>query len=168
MAAQVVSRYGLTQAPSLEDPTFVRRVVFGEGGVRAGPKPKLNYLFPSSDAAQIVMRLRSDLTEKQRSRAIDLIKQAVNDPSIKLRKSDLVVSGSPVVFAGLNDELPVRVLVLAAVAVLLMSLALFFAFGSIWRLLPLGLALGGLALAAGVLRLSGESSRWRRLVLPRS
>ncbi|MCB0831298.1 MAG: MMPL family transporter, partial [Solirubrobacterales bacterium] len=155
MAAQVVSRYGLTQAPSLEDPTFVRRVVFGEGGVRAGPKPKLNYLFPSSDAAQIVMRLRSDLTEKQRSRAIDLIKQAVNDPSIKLRKSDLVVSGSPVVFAGLNDELPVRVLVLAAVAVLLMSLALFFAFGSIWRLLPLGLALGGLALAAGVLRLSG-------------
>lgn len=155
LAAEIISRYGLTQAPSLEDPTFVRRVVFGDGGVKAGPKPKLNYLFPAPDAAQIVMRLRSDLTAKQRSRAISLIKSATSDPSIRLRGSDLVVSGSPVVFAGLNDELPVRVLALAVVAVILMSLALFFAFGSIWRLLPLGLALGGLALATGVLRLAG-------------
>ena len=155
LAVQVVSRYGLTEAPSLEDPTFVRRVVFAEGGVRAGPKPKLNYLFPSPDSAQIVMRLRSDLTDAEVSKTIDLVNQAANDPSIKLRKAELVVSGSPVVFDGLNDELPVRVLILAAVAVILMSLALFFAFGSIWRLTPLALALGGVGVAAGLLRLAG-------------
>lgn len=155
LAAQVISKYGLVEAPTLEDPTFVRRVVFSEGGVRAGPKPKLNYIFPSPDAAQIVIRLRSDLTGAERTRAIGLIKEAASDPSIVLRRSQLVVSGSPVVFNGLNDELPVRVLILAAVAVLLMSLALWFTFGSIWRLLPLALALGGMAVAAGLLRLLG-------------
>jgi hydrophobe/amphiphile efflux-3 (HAE3) family protein len=155
LAAQIISRYGLTEAPSLEDQSFVRRVVFGEAGVRAGPKPKLNYLFPSSDAAQIVIRLRSDMTDAQRSKAISLIKAATDDPSVKLRGSEMVVSGSPVVFSGLNDELPVRVLILALVAIVLMSLALMLSFGSIWRLLPLGLALGGVAVAAGLLRLSG-------------
>ena len=157
LAAQIISRYGLnlTSPPSLEDPTFVRRVVFGEGGVRTGPKPKLNYLFPSGDSAQIVMRLRSDLTESERSEAISLIKRAAADPSVELEGSELVVSGSPVVFDGLGDELEVRVLILAAVAVILMSLALLLTFGSLWRLLPLGLALGGVGLAAGVLRASG-------------
>ncbi|MBN8870203.1 MAG: MMPL family transporter [Solirubrobacterales bacterium] len=154
-AAQIISQYGITEAPSLEDRAFVRRVVFGEGGVKAGPKPKLNYLFPSPDAAQIVIRLRSDLTDAQRSEAISLIKDATADPSVKLRGSEMVVSGSPVVFDGLNDELPIRVLILAVVAVVLMSLALMLTFGSIWRLLPLGLALGGVAVAAGLLRLSG-------------
>lgn len=155
LGAQIVSRYGLTQAPSLEDPTFVRRVVFGEGGLQSGPKPKLNYLFPSPDSAQIVMRLRSDLTDTERSRAVELIKAAADDPSTQLRRAELVVSGSPVVFDGLNEELPLRVLILAAVAVLLMSAALLLSFGSIWRLLPLGLALGGVAVAAGMLRLVG-------------
>ena len=155
LAAQVVSQYGLTEAPSLADPTFVRRVVFGDGGVRRGPKPKLNYLFPSGDAAQIVMRMRSDLTPAERGKAIDLIRQAAGDPSTQLEKVDLVVSGSPVVFDGLNDQLPVRVLILAAVAILLMGLALALTFRSVWRLLPLALALGGIGIAAGFLRLAG-------------
>lgn len=157
LAAQVISRYGLnlTTPPSLEDPTFVRRVVFGEGGVRAGPKPKLNYIFPSPDSTQIVMRLRSDLTDSERSRTIDLIRQATADPSVQLSDAEYVVSGSPVVFDGLNEELPVRLLILAAVAVVLMSITLLLTFGSIWRLAPLVLALGGVAVAAGVLRLFG-------------
>ncbi|MCB0867465.1 MAG: MMPL family transporter [Solirubrobacterales bacterium] len=155
LAAQIVSRYGITEAPSLRDPTFIRRVVFKSGGLAAGPKPKLNYLFPSSDSAQIVIRLRSNLTDQERSKTIRLFEQAVGDPSTQLRRSELVLSGSPVVFNGLNDELPVRVLILAGVAVLLMSLALFFTFGSIWRLLPLGMALAGVAISAGLLRLAG-------------
>lgn len=157
LAAEVIRRYGLslTKPPSLEDPTFVRRVVFGDGGVQSGPKPKLNYLFPSSDSAQIVMRMRSDLTDAEQERSIELIQQAVADPSVQLEKVETVVSGSPVVFDQLGDELPIRVLILAAVAVVLMSLALFFVFGSIWKLLPLALALGGVALSAGLLRLFG-------------
>lgn len=157
LAGEVIRKYGLslTQPPSLEDPTFVRQVVFGEGGVRSGPKPKLNFLFPSADSTQIVMRLRSDLTTSERREAIDLVKAAAEDPAIELRGSELVVSGSPVVFDGLNEELPIRVLILAGVAVILMSLALLLTFGSLWRLLPLGLALGGVGVAAGVLRLLG-------------
>lgn len=157
LAAQVVSRYGLslTSAPSLEDQAFVRRVVFSEGGVASGPKPRLNYLFPAGDAAQVVIRLRSDLTDAERSRSIELIRQAADDPSVRLKNAELVVSGSPVVFDGLDESLPVRVLILTGVAMVLMSLALLFAFGSIWRLLPLGVAVGGIAVAAGLLRLVG-------------
>lgn len=157
LAAQIVSRYGLdlSTPPSLEDPAFVRRVVFGEGGVRAGPKPKLNYLFPSSDSTRILMRLRGDLTDAERSEAIDLVKQAAADPSVQLEGAEYVVSGSPVVFDGLNDELPVRVLILAAVAVILMSIALPLTFGSIWRLAPMAIALGGVAVALGFLWLFG-------------
>lgn len=155
VALQIVAQYGLTQAPSLTDPSFVRQVVFRNGQYRAGPKPKLNYLFPNGDSTQIVLRLRTDLTEAERTKAIGLIKEATGDPSVQLKKVEYLVSGSPVVFNGLNDELPVRVLILAAVAVLLMCLALLLAFGSIWRLMPLGLALGGVSVAAGLLRLSG-------------
>ena len=154
-ALGIVSRYGLTRPPSLEDPRFVRQVVFGPGGVAAGPKAKLNYLFPAPDAAQIVIRLRAGLDDQQRSQAIALIRRAAADPSVQLRGVELVVSGSPVVFDGLDRELPQRVLILAGVAILLMALALLLVFGSIWRLLPLGLALGGVAVAAGLLRLSG-------------
>ena len=57
--AQIVSQYGLTSLPSLDDPAFINRVVYGDGGTRSGPKPRLSYLFPNSDSAQIVLRLRS-------------------------------------------------------------------------------------------------------------
>ncbi|MCB0828602.1 MAG: MMPL family transporter [Solirubrobacterales bacterium] len=152
--AGVASRYGLTSPPSLEDPNFVRKVVFGTGD---DPKPRLSYLFPNSESAQIVLRLRDDLSDAERSEAIGLIKQAVDHRSTQLDKADYLVSGSPVVFDGLSGALQAGVLILAAVALVLMSVALALVFGSTWRLLPLALALAGVAIAGGVLRLAGGS-----------
>ena len=68
-----------------------------------------------------------------------------------------MVSGSPVVFDGLSDALETGVLLLAAVALVLMSIALGGVFGSAWRLLPLRLALGSIAISFGILRLFGGS-----------
>lgn len=157
LGVEVIARYGLslTSPPSLEDQSFVNRVVFGEGGARSGPKPRLSYLFPSSDAAQIVLRLRSDLTDAERTETLELVQRAVDDPSVRLDKVSYVVSGSPVVFESLAGSLRAGVLILALAALLLMAVALTLVFGSAWRLLPLGVALAGLAVAAGVLRLAG-------------
>ncbi len=155
LGVEIISRYGLTSPPSLEDQDFINRVVFGEGGTRAGPKPKLSYLFPSDEAAQIVLRLRSDLTTAERAEALELIQRAVEDPSVQLDKVSYVVSGSPVVFDSLADSLQTGVVILALVALVLMAVALALVFGSAWRLVPLAIALAGLAVAAGVLRLFG-------------
>lgn len=155
LGAEVIARYGLTSPPTLENRDFVNRVVFGAGGTRAGPKPRLSYLFPSPDAAQIVLRLRSDLTPAKRSETIDLIRRAVADPSVALDRAEYVVSGSPVVFDRLGDSLRQGVVILALVALLLMAVTLVLVFASAWRLLPLAAALCGLAVAAGILRLTG-------------
>jgi len=157
LAAGISAKYGLTSLPSLDDPAFINRVVFPDGVTSTGPKPKLSYLFPNSDSAQIVLRLRSDLSDDERSEAIDLIKDATRDESTQLDGAEYVVSGSPVVFDGLSQSLQTGILLLALVALVLMSLALWAIFGSGWRLLPLGLALGAIMISFGLLRLLGGS-----------
>lgn len=157
LGAEVIARYGLslTSPPSLENRDFVNRVVFGAGGSRAGPKPRLSYLFPSPEAAQIVLRLRHDLSSAKRTETVELIRRAVADPSVALDRAEYVVSGSPVVFDRLGDSLRQGVVILALVALLLMAVTLVLIFASAWRLLPLAAALCGLAVAAGILRLTG-------------
>ena len=157
LAAEIVAKYGLTSLPSLDDPTFINKVVYGDGKIKQGPKPKLSYLFPNAETAQIVLRLRSDLSDDERAETIDLVKQATEDPSTRLSGATYVVSGSPVVFDGLSESLQTGVALLAVVALVLMSIALGLVFGSGWRLLPLGLALGAITIAFGLLRVAGGS-----------
>lgn len=157
LAVEVFSRYGLTSMPSLEDANFINKVVFTRGEDGRTPKPKLSYLFPNSQSAQVVLRFRDDLSEDELTESIDLIKQAAADPATQIKGTEYVVSGSPVVFDSLSDSLRTGVFVLAAVALLLMSIALGVIFGSVWRLLPLGLALGAIFIAFGLLRLFGGS-----------
>ena len=54
--------YGQTGIPRLDDPNFVASVVF-EPGSPGQPKPRFSYLFPSSEAALISVRLRPDLSD---------------------------------------------------------------------------------------------------------
>lgn len=157
LAAQVASKYGLVGPPSLKDANFVNKVVFGLGNSRKGPKAKLSYLFPNDQTAQIVVRLRSDLTDSERSRTIDLFRKAVEDPAVNLKGSTYVMSGSPVLLDGLSETLINSVIILAAIALVLMALALVVVFGSTWRLLPLGMALAAAAITLGLLRLFGGS-----------
>ena len=82
-AARIPARgrhpYGITSAPSLDNPDFVATVVFDLRRARGTPKARLAYLFPNSHSAQIVLRLQPDLSDAERHRALDLIDAAVDD-----------------------------------------------------------------------------------------
>jgi predicted RND superfamily exporter protein len=168
----VATRYGITSLPTLDNPEFVATVVFDLSRARGTPKARLSYLFPNSRSAQIVMRLRPDLSETERERALELIEAAVHDatprkvcaeqkgkpaPCFALDGGSYVVSGAPVVVAGLADALEGALLVLFAVAVVVMAAALLLVFRSRLRLLPLVLALAAAALTFGLLALTGGS-----------
>ena len=155
LATRIIARYGLIAPPTLDDPEFVNRVVFGPGGVRTGPKPRLSYLFPDADSAQVLLRLRSDLSDAERRETIELVRTVAADEATRLTTGPYVVSGSPAVFEGLGDSIQIGVVILAAAALVLMSIALALVFGSTWRLLPLLMAFAAVLISAGLLRLLG-------------
>ena len=168
---EIATRYGITSAPTLDNPDFVATVVFDLSRARGTPKSRLAYLFPNSHSAQIVVRLKPDLSEGERHRAIELIEAAVADttprkicaekgmpaPCFALDGGSYVVSGAPVVVDGLARALEDALLVLFAASLLVMALTLLLVFRSRPRLLPLALALVAAALVFGLLSLFGGS-----------
>jgi len=167
----VATRYGITSAPSITNEQFVATVVFDFARPRGTPKARLSYLFPNAKSAQIVIRLKPDLSEGERHRAIGLIEAAVEDttprkackdggrpaPCFELENGSYVVSGAPVVIDGVSRALKDALLVLFAVALAVMALVLFLVFRSRWRLLPLLVALMAAAITFGLLALVGGS-----------
>jgi uncharacterized protein len=167
----VATKYGITSAPSIANEKFVATVVFDFARPRGTPKARLAYLFPNARSAEIVIRLRPDLSDAERRRAIALIEAAVEDttprqackqdgrpaPCFELEHGSYVVSGAPVVVAGVADALEDALLVLFAVAVVLMAIVLFLVFRSRWPLLPLGIALMSAAITFGLLAVLGGS-----------
>jgi uncharacterized protein len=150
-------RFGLTGVPRINDPTFVSALVFdrtsGEPGV---PKSRFAYLFPSKNAALIQIRLRPDLTDSERQRAIDLIRTATGERLFKPRKgAKYIVTGVPVVAAGLADSVQKAIFVLLGAALLLMAATLALVFRASLRLLPLALALAAAAMTFGALQVAG-------------
>ena len=156
--------------PSLGNPEFLASVVFDMRRGREVPKARLAYLFPNGHSAQIVLRLRPDLTEAERHRAFGLIREAVYEttprrvcafqgrpaPCFALHGGRYVISGVPVVVDGLARALKDALLVLFAVAVAVMALTLAAVFRSRFRLLPLAVAL---AAAGAYLRPAGAVGR---------
>ena len=160
-------RSGLTGAPSLDDPQFVSRVVCDSRLPGCTPKEKFSYLFPSSSAALISIRLRPELSEAERERAIDLFREAVGEEEFRLDGGSYVVSGVPAVVEGLAEELRGEIFILLAAALAVMAITLTLAFGPPVRLLPLGVALVAVAIAFGGLALFGGSLTMASLaVLP--
>jgi uncharacterized protein len=153
---QLATQYGQSGPPSLDDPQFVSSVVF-DSREPGQPKSRFSYLFPSSDAALISVRLQPDLSDSERSEAIDLIRDAVAEPAFELRDASYVVSGVPVVTDGLADEISNEILILLAVALALMTITLALVFGPPLRLLPLAIALGAAAIVFGGLAAVGGS-----------
>ena len=90
-------QYGITSVPRLDDPNFVSRVVFDQSKPAGTPKERFGYLFPNKDAAQIIVRLRPDMTDAERHEAIGLFRQAVSNPRFKLSDGSYIVTGAPVV-----------------------------------------------------------------------
>jgi uncharacterized protein len=168
---KVATEYGITSAPSIENEEFVATVVFDLAKARGTPKARLAYLFPNSHAAQIVIRLRPDLSEAERHQAIGLIKEAVAEteprkqcgeagkaePCFALSGGEYVVSGAPVVVDAVARALKDALLLLFGVAIVVMALVLLLAFRSRLRLLPLALALASAAIVFGLLDLVGGS-----------
>jgi hydrophobe/amphiphile efflux-3 (HAE3) family protein len=168
---QVATKYGITSAPSIENEEFVATVVFDLAKARGTPKARLAYLFPNSHSAQIVIRLRPDLSEAERHRAIGLIKEAVaetqprkqcgeegkTEPCFALGGGEYIVSGAPVVVDAVARALKSALLILFGVAIVVMAIVLLLAFRSRLRLLPLALALASAAIVFGLLDLVGGS-----------
>jgi hypothetical protein len=166
---EVAAQYGITSAPSLSNPNFLASIVFDIRKERDVPKARLAYLFPNGHAAQIVLRLRSDLSEAERHRAIETIKAVVHDPvarkvcafkgkpepCFQLHGGKYVISGVPVVVDAVTRALKDALLVLLGVALVVMALTLMLIFRSRWRLLPLGIALAAAALTFGLFGLAG-------------
>ena len=155
--ARLALNYGIVGIPSINNPQFVSRVVFSDTqpGV---PKSRFGYLFPSKDAALIQIRMRPDLTERQRRRAIELIEQAASARVFRPRKgATYVVTGVPVVTERLADAVKDSIIVLLVAALLVMAATLTFVFRTRLRLLPLLLALAASGLTFGALSLAGGS-----------
>lgn len=168
---QAAARYGITSLPRLTDRNFISKVVFDLRQTGGTPKAKLAYLFPNRESAQIIVRLRPDLSDSERHRAIELIGAAVHDttprrvcasgktpaPCFALDGGSYVVSGAPVVIDGLAGILKDALVVLFAAAFVVMALTLLAVFRSRLRLLPLAIALAAAGLTFGLLGAVGGS-----------
>lgn len=165
----VATKYGITSLPSIDNEEFVATVVFDLARPRGTPKARLSYLFPNAHSAQIVIRLKPDLSESERRRAIGLIEAAVAETRPRkicgeggkparcftLDRGSYVVSGAPVVIEGVAEALKDALLVLFAIAIAVMAAVLFLVFRSRWPLLPLAVGLIAVAIAFGLLALVG-------------
>jgi hydrophobe/amphiphile efflux-3 (HAE3) family protein len=156
---QVNVRYGLglTGLPRLNDPDFVSALVFDPSRCATCPKSRFAYLFPNQRSAVIQVRLKPDLTDEQRTRAVELVRSAVGMGEWKLEKASYTVTGAPVVVEDLTEALSSSIVRLLVIALLVMALALAIVFRARARLLPLALALGAVAITYGLMSLAGAS-----------
>ena len=149
---------GLKGLPRLDDPDFVSALVFDPQRGATTPKARFAYLFPNSKSAVIQVRLKPDLTEAQRRRAIELVRDAVGMKEWALKNGGrYTVTGAPVVVEDLAAALTDSLLRLLVVALLVMAIVLALVFRSRLRLLPLAVALAAVAITFGLMSLLGAS-----------
>jgi hypothetical protein len=154
---QVALQYGITSVPRLDDPNFVSRVVFDPSKPAGTPKERFGYLFPNRNAAQIIVRLRPDMSDDERHQAIELFRRAVSNPRFKLSDGSYVVTGAPVVVDAGARELRNQTLLLLGVAALVMAVTLLFILPRPLRLLPLSVAVAAGSMTLGLVALFGGS-----------
>ncbi len=149
---------GLKGLPRIDDPDFVSTLVFDPSRGSKTPKARFAYLFPNSKSAVIQVRLKPNLSEAQRRRAIELVRGAVAMKEWKLTgDADYRVTGAPVVVEDLASALTESLLRLLVVALLVMAVVLALVFRSRLRLLPLAVALAAVAITFGAMSLLGAS-----------
>ena len=157
---QLNVRYGLglKGLPRLDDPDFVSALVFDPQRGATTPKARFAYLFPSPRAAVIQVRLKPDLSEAERRRAIESVRGAVAMKEWQLTNGgSYVVTGAPVVVEDLAAALTDSLLRLLVAALLVMAIVLALVFRSRLRLLPLAVALAAVAITFGLMSLLGAS-----------
>ncbi|WP_320672615.1 efflux RND transporter permease subunit [Patulibacter defluvii] len=157
----LAQQYGINplQPQSVSNTALVNRILFDTSAKQPGtPKQRFAAVLPTPDAALISLRLRPDLDDDGRRRAVALVRQAVALDDFRLaRGGSYVVSGSPALVDGVAHELEQALLALLAVGVLVMALVLALTFPERRRLQPLLLALGTLGVVFGGIGLLGLS-----------
>jgi uncharacterized protein len=147
---------GLKAEPRIDDPDFVSALVFDPARGATTPKARFAYLFPSRDSAAIQVRLKPNLSDAQRARAIALVRDAVGMKEWRLRNAGpYTVTGAPVVVEDLADTLAASTLRLLVVALVVMAAVLALVFRRPLRLVPLLVALGAVAVTFGLMSLVG-------------
>ncbi len=165
---QIALEYGITRPPQLDDPEFVSKVVFDPAQPAGTPKERFGYLFPSNDTAQVIIRLRPDLTEAERARTVELFRKAIEDPRFRLSDGSYLMTGAPVLIEAGAKELESQLLLLLGVAAVVMALTLLFLLPPPLRLLPLGVAAAAGAMALGLVELLGPVSLFGVELVPGS
>jgi uncharacterized protein len=158
-------KYGQQGLPELTNRQYVQSVICDPSQPLCQPKARLAAIVPSANSALISVRLRPGLSDAERQQAISLFRQATEDPAFHLKRfstfgpsqPSYVVSGVPVVFEGLAQELSTQIFILLAAALAVMLVTLALVFRSPLRLLPLGIALGAAGITFGFLSLVGGS-----------
>jgi uncharacterized protein len=151
-------QYGLTSRPSLDNHSFATSLVFDSSKPAGTPKQRFAYLFPSRDAALVSVRMRAGLSESQRTRTIELIRQAVAMPQWRLQHGgSYLVTGEPVITSDLVHSITASIELLLIAVLLVMAATLGLIFTGRPRLLPLAVALLAAALTFGALSLAGAS-----------
>ena len=155
---QLAVQSGLTGIPRIDDPSFIRKVVFDATRGVNQPKARFSYLFPTSDSALIQARLKPGLSAAQQANAISWIRQAVKMPTFKLGYGGTyTVSGVPVVVNDLAGTISGSIASLLAAALVVMAITLLLVFRSRLRLLPLAIALAAVGITFGATSLLGGS-----------
>jgi hydrophobe/amphiphile efflux-3 (HAE3) family protein len=155
--------YGIRSVPRLNDPAFVSQLVFDPARGPNVPKARFAYLFPSSKAALVQVRLRPGLSDDERDRTIGLVRKATQLPAFRLAngRGTYTVTGAPVVLSSLTRDISDSIKVLLVVALVVMALTLLLVFRSPprrgARLLPLGIALAAVGVLFGAMALVGAS-----------
>ena len=148
-------KYGLNTRSAnfqINNPDLVYSLVFDPSRGPDTPKARFAYLFPNSRSAVIQVRLKPDLSEEQRKRAIGLIRDAVAMENWKpVNDVTYTVTGAPVVVSDVTDELSSSLLRLLIGGLIVMALALALVFRSRLRMLPLAIALAACALVFGLM-----------------
>jgi uncharacterized protein len=150
--------YGIRSVPRIDDPAFVSRLVFDTGRGPTTPKPRFAYILPNSRSALVQVRLRPELTDAERARAIELIRAATRMPQFRLRhRGTYTVTGAPVVVSDLTASISHSIVTMLIVALVVMAVTLALVFRSRPRLLPLALALAAVGVLFGGMALVGAS-----------
>jgi uncharacterized protein len=157
-ALSIALQYGLTSAPSIDNTEFVSQLMFNPAKGVNVPKARFAFIEPSPHAALIQVRLKPNLSDKQRRRAISLVERATKEKFFRMSNGQTyVVSGVPVVADALAHSVQKAIIVLLIPVLLVMAAVLALVFKARLRMLPLALALAAAGLAFGVVALVGGS-----------
>jgi predicted RND superfamily exporter protein len=153
------AHYGITEAPTLNDPSFVYTLVFDNTAKLPGtPKQRFAYLFPGREMALISARMKAGLSESQRTRTIALIRRALDMPQWRLQHGEhYLLTGQPVIVAELTSAISRSIELLLVAVLLAMAAALSLVFRGRPRMLPLAIAVLATALTFGALAAVGAS-----------